>query len=109
MLLRTFLGGALQPHLIDLPDQDILEIVAAEQQQLLGRSQKALFAAVTRYQQAMPQYHIGHSELVNRIDERVSRQFSLELAGNSYHGVGIPDCISSGYAAADRLSADLSD
>ncbi|MCH2212156.1 MAG: protoporphyrinogen oxidase [Fuerstiella sp.] len=109
VLLRSFLGGAMQADLLDLPDQDILEIVAAEQQQLLGRSQKARFATVIRYQQAMPQYHIGHSNLVNRIDERVSRQCSLELAGNSYHGVGIPDCISSGYAAADRLSADLSD
>ncbi|MCH2201201.1 MAG: protoporphyrinogen oxidase [Fuerstiella sp.] len=108
VLLRTFLGGATQPGLLDLSDQDIFEIVAAEQQQLLGRSQKALFATITRYQRAMPQYHVGHLELVNRIDERLSRQRSLELAGNAYRGVGIPDCISSGYTAADRLSAELS-
>jgi len=27
----------------------------------------------------------------------------LQIIGNSFHGVGIPDCIQSGKAAAERL------
>jgi oxygen-dependent protoporphyrinogen oxidase len=55
----------------------------------------------------MPQYHIGHLDRVQRIEDRLSEHHGLELAGNAYIGVGIPDSIASGYAAADRLAAKL--
>jgi oxygen-dependent protoporphyrinogen oxidase len=34
---------------------------------------------------------------------------TLALAGNSYTGVGIPDCIRSGEAAADAVRKALAD
>jgi oxygen-dependent protoporphyrinogen oxidase len=51
----------------------------------------------------MPQYHVGHLERVTQIEQLVAASPGLELAGNSLHGVGIPDAIASGRAAADRL------
>jgi oxygen-dependent protoporphyrinogen oxidase len=51
----------------------------------------------------MPQYHVGHLQKVQRIQERVARLPHLTLAGNAYSGPGIPDCIRSGEAAADQL------
>jgi oxygen-dependent protoporphyrinogen oxidase len=52
----------------------------------------------------MPQYHLGHCELVQSIERRVSAWPSLALAGNAYHGVGIPQCIHSGEQAAQRVA-----
>jgi oxygen-dependent protoporphyrinogen oxidase len=41
-------------------------------------------------------------ELVRRIEARVAAIPGLALAGNAYHGVGIPDCIRSGELAAEN-------
>jgi oxygen-dependent protoporphyrinogen oxidase len=55
----------------------------------------------------MAQYHLGHLQRVARIESLVSRLSGLVLAGNAYHGVGVPDCIRSGNEAAQALLDDL--
>ncbi len=51
----------------------------------------------------MPQYRLGHLELVGRIEAAMSRFAGLVLAGAAYRGVGIPDCIKDGTAAATAV------
>ena len=50
----------------------------------------------------MPQYHVGHAALVASIERSTARHAGLQLAGNAYHGVGIPNCVHSGETAAER-------
>jgi len=50
----------------------------------------------------MPQYRVGHVDLVNRIESGVARVPGIELAGGAYHGIGIGDCLREGAAAAER-------
>jgi oxygen-dependent protoporphyrinogen oxidase len=45
---------------------------------------------------------VGHKELVAGIEARVAALPHLALAGNAYHGVGLPDCIHGGEQAAER-------
>jgi oxygen-dependent protoporphyrinogen oxidase len=51
----------------------------------------------------MPQYHVGHLEKVERIEEAIAKVPRLELACNALRGVGIPHCVRSGESAAERL------
>jgi len=51
----------------------------------------------------MPQYHVGHLELVRQIEARATAIGHFALAGNAYRGVGIPFCIRSGEQAAERV------
>ena len=44
----------------------------------------------------MPQYLLGHPERVARIGAAQRKHAGLYLAGNAFHGVGLPDCIASG-------------
>jgi len=104
--LRTFVGGALQPELLECSDDEMVSLVRSELQAILGVSGEADFAAVNRYVRAMPQYHVGHVALVEQIEKRTADHHGLELAGNAYHGVGVPDCIHSGETAAERLFAE---
>jgi oxygen-dependent protoporphyrinogen oxidase len=53
----------------------------------------------------MPQYHVGHLTRIARIERFAAHWPGLALAGNAYHGVGIPQCIASGEAAAERVAA----
>lgn len=103
VLLRTFIGGALQPELCNLDDSAILDLVRRELRELLGVRGELDFARVLRHTQAMPQYHVGHLDLVNRIQSEVAQVSGLALAGNFMSGVGIPDSIASGDAAADKI------
>jgi oxygen-dependent protoporphyrinogen oxidase len=106
-LLRAFVGGALQPEMFDLSEDELLSRVRADLRDLLGIERAPLFAEVTKWKRSMPQYHVGHLELVKRIAERVTSLPGLTLAGNAYTGPGIPDCVRSGESAADLLAADL--
>jgi oxygen-dependent protoporphyrinogen oxidase len=103
VLLRAFVGGALQPEMFDLSRDELLSRVRADLRDLLGIERAPLFAQVTKWERSMPQYHVGHLELVKRIAARVASLPSLALAGNAYTGLGIPDCIRSGETAAEAI------
>lgn len=107
VLFRAFLGGACFPEVLEWPDERVQQTVADELRQLLAVSGSPLFARVMRWPRSMPQYQVGHLERVKRIEELVDGLPFVELAGNGYHGVGIPHCIRSGEQASDRLHAAL--
>ncbi|NQV24132.1 MAG: protoporphyrinogen oxidase [Rhodopirellula sp.] len=107
ILLRTFVGGALQPEMLDQSDDEILQTVRAELKSILGVGGEPDFMEVCRYKRSMPQYHLGHCERVARIRDLTEGFAGLELAGNAYAGVGIPDCVSSGESAAERIVQQL--
>ena len=107
-LLRAFVGGALQPEILALPEAELITRVRADLKDLLGIERPPPFTEVSRWEQSMPQYHVGHIDKVKRIRERVASLPRLALAGNAYSGVGIPDCIRSGESAADDLIDALS-
>lgn len=102
-LVRCFIGGALQAELVDRSDAELLEIAMSELRQWLGLEGEAEWAKCYRWRNCMPQYTLGHLDRVSQIEQRVGEQVGLELAGNSYRGVGIPACIESGTLAARRL------
>jgi protoporphyrinogen/coproporphyrinogen III oxidase len=107
VLLRVFLGGAARPELVAASDEELRAIVFDELGQLLGiRGEPSLFQ-VARWPNAMPQYHLGHLQRVARIDVALERWPGLQLAGNAFHGVGIPHCIHSGEQAAERVMQSL--
>ena len=103
ILLRTFVGGALQPEVLDQSDEQILATVRSELKSILGVRGNPDFMEICWHKRSMPQYHLGHCERVARIRELTERHTRLELAGSAYAGVGIPDCIANGESAAERL------
>ncbi len=104
LLVRCFMGGALQGELVDLDDEQLVQIASAELAVILGFRGDPELSRVFRWRNCMPQYHLGHLDLVAEIERMVDRQAGLELAGNSYRGVGIPACIQSGTEAIERLA-----
>lgn len=109
ILLRTFVGGALQPEVLDQTDDEIVATVRSELKSILGVRGNPDFMEVCWHKRSMPQYHLGHCERVARIRQLISKLDGLELAGNAYSGVGIPDCISSGESAAESLVKQLAE
>ena len=103
IVLRAFVGGAIHPEKLLLPDSEMIDTAQRELGLILGIKSNPLFAAVKRYPDSMPQYFVGHLELLGRIKKELAKHKGLEVAGNAYGGVGIPDCIYSGERAAEKL------
>jgi oxygen-dependent protoporphyrinogen oxidase len=106
-LFRCFVGGAIRPELFELSDEELLSISLVELNQYLPFEGQPELVRFFRWNQAMPQYHVGHLHLVNRISSRLLSVSGLEIAGNGYNGVGIPVCIREGRAAAERIAKYL--
>lgn len=108
VLLRTFVGGALQPEFCDWDDSALRQLVLEELRDTLGVRGEPDFLDIFRYPHSMPQYLVGHRERVAEIQRLAARLPGLYLAGNAYEGVGVPDAIHSGECAAERLVQHLS-
>ncbi len=104
VLIRVFVGGALQPKLGALPDDEIRKLVLQELGELIGLAGEPEFFDVVRWLGMMPQYHVGHLDLVANIEQRAAAIGHFALAGNAFRGVGIPLCIRSGERAAERVA-----
>jgi oxygen-dependent protoporphyrinogen oxidase len=73
---------------------------------LMGIEAEPLFSLCSRWPESMPQYTVGHAPRIAEIEARVGAIRGLRLAGNAYHGVGIPDCVRSARQAADRIQKE---
>jgi len=107
VLMRAFVGGALQQDLYHQDDAAMARSVRSELRDLLGITGEPVLTRIHRHANAMPQYRVGHLDRMTRIDAAVARHRTLGLAGNAYRGVGIPDCIHSGEMAADSVWQQL--
>ncbi|MGZ8378980.1 MAG: protoporphyrinogen oxidase [Gemmatirosa sp.] len=106
-LFRLFFGGARRPELPTWDDDALLALARTELREVIGVTAAPRLVRVTRWLDAMPQYELGHQARVAGIEARVAQLPWLALAGNAFHGVGVPDCIRSGEAAAARVRAHL--
>jgi len=107
VLLRAFVGGAMQHHLFEQDDATMATSVRSELEALLGIRSEPVLTRIHRHPQSMPQYRVGHLERMARIDQLLARHPGLTVAGSAYRGVGIADCVHSGELAAVAISRQL--
>ncbi len=103
-LVRCFIGGWGNESVLETPDDQILAAVAKDLRQIVGITAAPRFARVYRWRGAMAQYTRGHLARVARIEQLRRTIAGLELAGNAYRGIGVPDCIATGKAAAEAVT-----
>jgi oxygen-dependent protoporphyrinogen oxidase len=106
-VVRAFVGGALRPHALDQGDDAMVAGVRAAIRGFAGIAAEPLFVRVWRHPRSMPQYAVGHLDRVAAMENRTASIGAIILAGAAYRGVGVPDCVRSGEAAADAVMSRL--
>jgi oxygen-dependent protoporphyrinogen oxidase len=102
-LIRVYAGRFGGRDLTEAPDDELVAL-AREEVALLGVTADPVLTRVHRWRRGMPQYVLGHPDRLERIDAAVAEHPGLAVAGAAYRGVGIPDCIRSGEAAAESVA-----
>ncbi len=103
-LLRCFLGGMDDGGILAESDSTIVATVVRELHDILGFDAPPMFSRIFRWPNSMAQYAVGHGGRLAEIEARTSAIPGLQLAGNAYTGIGIPDCIRMGKQAAESVS-----
>ena len=100
VLLRLMAGRFGRRDLRGRAAPEIFKIARDELSATMGITAAPLLQQLHWWDRGMPQYTVGHVRRVEAINERAARFPGLFLAGSSYRGVGIPQCVESGVRAA---------
>ncbi len=101
VLLRMFVRD--EGPATSLPEAELVAAARADAERTLGILGDPLLVRVSRWDGAMPRYTVGHLDRVALIEDAVSAWPAVTVAGASYRGVGLPDCVTQGQAAAARM------
>ena len=102
-LLRCFFSSSRLPVLLNQSDEELLQVARLELKDILGLAAEPCLQRVFRWESALPQYRVGHVERVAEMEGVLEEIPGVQVIGNSFHGIGIPDCIRSGREAAERI------
>ena len=103
-VLRVFIGGGA-PEMVEFSEDRLIEAVKKELAELLGIIAVPQMWAAFRWQSGFPQAEVGHLKRVDEIEKLLP--VNLALAGSSYRGIAVPDCIRQGREAAEKISRSI--
>jgi protoporphyrinogen/coproporphyrinogen III oxidase len=103
----SFAGGATDPGLCAMSDDEIAEIIGGEVRRVLGITGPPMTRLVHRYTRALPQYNLGHSETVSTLGAAASSVPGLFLTGNYLSGPSIGSCVEQANQTADAVRVYL--
>lgn len=109
ILARVFIGGALQSEMMALDEDAMIAAAREEFAALLGVAARPALVCVRRWPDSMPQYEVGHLARVATIEREAAALKGFALAGAFMRGVGIPDCVHGGEAAAEAVFASITE
>lgn len=106
LVLRTSVGRYGETEVLRREDGELVDASRHDLREATGLDAAPVATRVTRWDDGLPQYPVGHHARVARIREHVGKLPGLAVCGAAYDGVGIPACIASAYAAVDQLGGD---
>ncbi|HEX3790907.1 MAG TPA: protoporphyrinogen oxidase [Pseudonocardiaceae bacterium] len=107
LLVRGSVGRAGEVRTLQRDDADLVAAVRADLAELTGVTAAPVDTLVTRWGGGLPQYGVGHLDLVAEIETAVAKVPGLAVAGAALNGVGLPACVAGADAAASQLAAAL--
>lgn len=104
--LTVFIGGSRQPHLVNESDESLTAMTVAELKTLMGLEGSPVYSRVIKWPRAIPQYHIGHGRIIERLEQTEAEIPGLYFSGNYRGGIAVGDCVMQSRKLADRIMAE---
>ena len=106
---RSMLGGAGDPSVMELSDDQLWDTLRRELGPLLGIRGDPAFLRIYRWRRGIPQFTLGHRERRAGIEQMVARHPGLHVVGNAYYGVSLNDCVKMAHRVAQEIRSSLLD
>lgn len=100
-----FLGGILDPHAIDQPDEVTRHLLLGELALALGQRKLPIpeVFRIVRWKNRLPQYNVGHLRRMVAVRRLVEKDVpEVALAGNWIEGITVDACVKRGREAAQE-------
>jgi oxygen-dependent protoporphyrinogen oxidase len=107
VLVRALCGGWHRGDVVDWDDARLIAAVRKEMRRVTGARAAPAFCEIVRWDEAIPQYFVGHLGNVAWVEERCRLHPGLYLGGNAYRGVALPDCVQHSRSLAEQAAAYL--
>lgn len=98
------LGGALDPRIIELSDEELEAIIATDHARFTGRNETPLGIHITRWPRALPHYDLTLERTLPMLGTMPS---GIVLAGNYLGGIGLARILDRSAAAAEEMLEKL--
>jgi oxygen-dependent protoporphyrinogen oxidase len=108
VLITTYVGGARDPQLADMNETELVEMIIRELEELLGVSSPPVFAKVFRHPTAIPQFTVGHGELLRALEANEQSHPRLYWAGSYRAGISLVQCFRGALDLAARIHDEQS-
>jgi protoporphyrinogen/coproporphyrinogen III oxidase len=105
--LNAFMGGARQPELTGLSDEQIIQITLDELKSIMQFSGKPVYLNITRWQKSIPQYELGYQQKIDRLAQFEESNQGIFLAGNYRGGIAVGDCVKNAYEIAEVVASQI--
>jgi oxygen-dependent protoporphyrinogen oxidase len=102
--LRTSLGRFGEAAALQVDDSELVRRAGADLAALAGITAPPVAVHVQRWGGGLPQYAVGHDDRVRALEDAVAGLPGLTVAGAALHGVGVPACVGTARAAAERVA-----
>ena len=107
VLMRAMVGGDRNPSLALESPERLVEMVRRDLLCTMGISASPEFIQIFQYEKGIPQYVVGHSARIQRIDRELEKLPGLFLNCNAYRGIGLNDCVANSIAVGEKVEAFL--
>jgi protoporphyrinogen/coproporphyrinogen III oxidase len=88
----------------EMNEAELLEVARKDINKSLGITAEPVTSEVTNWSNNMPNYLISHPKSVEALETELAETYpGILLAGCSYYGVGISDCIGNGESIARKI------
>eukprot|EP00957_Ditylum_brightwellii_P189876 14455118-Ditylum_brightwellii.AAC.1 len=108
-LLLNYIGGSRDVAIGSMSEEEIIaEVDKGCRQTLLKEDAPAPKVLATKvWPTAIPQYELGHLDIIKELEEAESKVPGLWVCGNYRTGVAFPDCVTFGYEHAKVVKSYL--
>jgi protoporphyrinogen/coproporphyrinogen III oxidase len=108
MLLRCFFSSSRMPDLLTHSDEALQLFARQELREILEIRAEPRFVQTFRWDRAMAQYETGHLDRVAAMEKIIAAMPGFHIIGNSFHGIGVPDCMKSARLAVEQITSRVS-
>ncbi len=97
----TYIGGSRQPENALKDEDEIIKMTMEDFADTLGIESKPDKIVVKKWEKAIPQYQVGHKDIIESIEKYEDDNPGIFVSGNFRGGISVADCVKQARTTAD--------